>query len=277
MHTLRIQTDLFSLLAVVVVFGIIGAVGMWLFLRRKRRGMPSTETDGKQILYLVFSRLSHRLKTAGEVIRGHLHGFSDELPKDAERWRVARRAIGEEASDINSLIERLDVLVRLGMAGQPLIIEPVNVPRLLEDLMVNLGPAADAKGIVLGGIVGGPMQNVPHISGDASALREMFSNLLENAVKHNSTGTEVTAEVRQQDNRLLVRIADTGKGLSPEVLSQLFDRASPNYHPRVTKGGGMGLYLCKLLVELHNGEIAVTSVEGKGTEFRILLPLRRTQ
>jgi signal transduction histidine kinase len=206
-----------------------------------------------------------------------MHGFSDELPRDAERWRVARKAIGEEASDLNSLIDRLDVLVRLGMAGQPLVIEPVNVPQLLESLMVNLGPAADAKGIILGGIVQGPVQDIPHISGDASALREVFSNLLENAVKHNGPGTEVTAEARQQDNRLLVRIADNGKGIPAEILGHLFAKGSQNYHPRVTKGSGIGLYLCKLLVDLHGGEIAVKSVEGRGTEFRISLPLRRTK
>jgi len=275
---MKIQTDILSLLGIILGLSIlIGVVSTWLFLRRRRKRGLFLDTDVKETLYLVFSRLGHRLKTAGEVIRGHLHGFDDELPRDAERWRVARRAIGEEASEISSLIERLDVVVRLGMAGQPLIMEPVNVPRLLEELMVNLGPAADAKGIVLGGIIRGPLRDVPLISGDASALREVFSNLLENAVKHNGTGTEVTAEVRQRDNQLLVRIADTGKGVSPELLSNLFEKGGSNYRPQKTKGGGMGLYLCKLLVELHGGEIAIKSVEGKGTEFHILLPLRRMQ
>ena len=77
--------------------------------------------DGQESLYLVFSRLSHRLKTAGEVIRGHLHGLNDELPRDAERWRVARRAISDEASGIDSSVNRLDLVVHLGMAAQPLV------------------------------------------------------------------------------------------------------------------------------------------------------------
>ena len=271
-----IQTDIFSLLAVVLGFGVIGVVGTWLFLRRKRKQGRPLEAAENETLYLVFSRLGHRLKTAGEVIRGHLHGFSDELPNDAERWRVALRAIAEEASGINNLTDRLDLVVRLGMAGQRLVLEPVNVPRLLEDLMVDLGPAAEAKGIVLGGIVNS-VGDVGHISGDVSALREVFSNLLENAVKHNGEGTEITAEVRQQDDRLLVRIADTGKGMPPEVLSRLFEKGGLDYRPQMTKGTGMGLFLCKLLVELQGGEITATSVEGKGTEFRISLPLRRAE
>lgn len=153
--------------------------------------------------------------------------------------------------------------------------EPANVPRLLEDLMVDLGPAADAKGIVLGGIVSDLGHGVPHISADPMALREVFSNLLENAVKHNGPGTEITAEVKQQDNRLLVRIADNGKGMSREALRTIFEKGSRNYRPGAARGTGMGLYLCKLLVELHGGEITADSGDGGGTEFRITLPLRR--
>ena len=172
---------------------------------------------------MVFSRLSHRLKTIGEVIRGQLHGFSEDLPTDAERWRVARRTVAEEATEINSLTERLDLVVRLGRSGQPLVMEPVNVPRLVEDLMVDLGPSADAKNIVLGGVVNHSASAVPYISADMMALKEVFSNLIENAVKHNGTGTEITAEITQKNKNLVVRITDTGQGIPPGNLSMIFE------------------------------------------------------
>ena len=272
-----IQTDILSFIAVVLAAGAVGSVSTWLLLRRKRKQDVPIEVGGRETLYLVFSRIDHRLKTAVEVIRGHLHGFSDELPKDVERWRVARRAISEEASEINSLIDRLDLVVRLGMAEQPLVIEPVNVPRLLEDIMVNLGPSADAKSIVLGGVINKAGQDGDYISGDTSAFREVFSNLLENSIRHNGPGTEITAEVTHQGNNLLVRIIDNGKGIPQEIISHLFEKGIPRYHPRMTKGTGTGLYLCKLLIQLHGGQITAETVEGKRTEFRILLPLRRIQ
>jgi two-component system sensor histidine kinase ResE len=272
-----IQADIKSFIAVVISAAIIGSIITWLLLRTRRKKDIPKEADGRENLYLVFSRIDHRLKTAGEVIRGHLHGFSDELPQDAERWRVARRAISEEASEINSLIDRLDLVVRLGMAEQPLVIEPVNVPRLLEDVMVNLGPSADAKNIVLGGVINKAGQDAGYISGDVSALREVFSNLLENSIRHNGPGTEVTAEVTHQDSNLLVRITDNGKGIPQDIFSRLFEKGTKSYHPRMAKGTGTGLYLCKLLVQLHGGQITAKTVEGKSTEFRILLPLRRTQ
>ncbi len=272
-----ILTNIWSLAALTLGALCAGATAVWWVLHKKRRQYADGDAAEKEMLYLTFSRIGHRLKTAGEIVRGHLYGFNDELPKDAERWRVARKAIADEASGISTLVERLDLVVRLGMTRQPLVIEPVNVARMLEDLMVDLGPAADARGIFLGGVVAGSTRDAAYVSGDASVLREVFSNLLENAVRHNEPGTEVKAEVRQQDGDLLVRIADTGKGIRPEVLSGLFDGVGPSYRPQMTKGSGMGLYLCKLLVELHGGQITASTEAGKGTEFRILLPLRRTR
>jgi signal transduction histidine kinase len=273
---MRIQADIGSFIAWVIGAGLIGSIITWLLLRKRRKQNIPKDADGRETLYLIFSRIDHRLKTAVEVIRGHLHGFSNELPQDAERWRVARRAITEEASEINSLIDRLDLVVRLGMSEQPLVIEPVNIPLLLEDIMVNLGPSADAKGIVLGGLINKAGQDADYISGDASALREVFSNLLENSIRHNGPGIEITAEVTHQDSNLLVRIMDNGKGMPQEVLSRLFEKGTKSYHPRMTKGTGTGLYLCKLLIELHGGQITAEAVEDKSTEFQILLPLRRT-
>ena len=107
-------------------------------------------------------------------------------------------------------------------------------------------------------------------------MREVFSNLLENSIRHNGPGIEITAEVTHQDSNLLVRIMDNGKGMPQEVLSRLFEKGTKSYHPRMTKGTGTGLYLCKLLIELHGGQITAEAVEDKSTEFQILLPLRRT-
>jgi two-component system sensor histidine kinase ResE len=269
-----VQTDIYSLASTLLGALLLGVAATWVVMRRRRRRGSAIQTDGLEGLYLIFSRLSHRLKTAGEVIRGHLHGFTDELPADGERWRVARRAISDEALGIDSLVNRLDLVVRLGMADQPLVMEPVNVPGLLEELMIDMAPAAAAKGIVLGTSVE-EAQDLPHISADPMALREIFSNLVENAVKHSGSGTEVTAEVKMRGEALSVRIADTGKGMPQEALASIFERGSRKYRPGTARGTGMGLYLCKLLVELHGGDIVAKSTEGEGTEFQISLPAKR--
>lgn len=273
-----IQTDIYSLVSLSLGTGVFGGFVAWFLLRRRRSPAPALPMENPVGMYLLFSRISHRLKTVGEVVRGHLHGFSEELPHDAERWRVARKAITDEAFELDSLVNRLDLVVRLGMAGQPLVFEPVNVPRLLEDLMVDLGPAADSKGVILGGIVShSGAEGSCVISADPIALKEVFSNLLENAVRHNGSGTEVSAEVKQNNGRLYVRIADNGKGMSPDVLGSIFESGSRAYRPGAARGAGMGLYLAKLLIDLHGGAISAQSHNGNGTEFRIALPLRRVE
>ena len=271
-----IRTEAWFLLVLLGASFLLGMFLLALVHHIRRKGPLPSETDVNEALYLTVSRLSHRLKTVGEVIRGHLHGFTDQLPRDEERWRVARRAIGDEALEVGNLTQRLDLMVRLGMSGQPLVMEPVNIPLLLEDLMINLAPAAEAKGIVLGGVVRGEGEEVPHISGDEAALREVFSNLLENAVKHNGDGVEITSEVRHTNNRLTVTISDTGKGIPEELVSTMFARGNRRYAPGQNRGTGMGLYLCQLLTELHGGTISVSSSEGSGTSFEITLPLRRS-
>ena len=271
-----IETDVFSLLALAAGSFAFGIIMMWLVFRRRQR-RRSTDAADQGGLYVLFSRLSHQLKTAGEVIRGHLHGLSDELPRDAERWRVGRRAIAEEARGLDDLVNSLDLVVRLGMGEQPLVMEPVNVAGLLEDVMVDLGPAAEGKGVLLGGILNTGGHRIQHISADPLALKEVFRNLIENAVKHNEVGTEVTAEISQHGRQLDVRIADNGKGVSEDVLGRIFEKGGRDYRPGVARGTGMGLYLCRLLIQLHGGSITAKSVSGQGTEFRISLPIRRVR
>lgn len=275
MLAIVVRTELWFFFVLLAAALLLGAVLVFLIYRFGPKRARTVGSDGEGALYLIVSRLSHRLKTVGEVIRGHLHGFSDELPSDAERWRVARRAIGNEASEVGSLTQRLDLMVRLGMSGQPLVMEPVNLPALLEDIMIDLAPAAEAKGLVLGGVVRDEGAEVPYISADESALREVFSNILENAIKHNSAGTEVTAEVRAKGRTVEIDIADTGSGIPQETLSDMFDRGNRRYVPGENRGTGMGLYLCKLLTELHGGSISATSRDGEGTVFKLSLPSRR--
>src|SRR5262245_46832167 len=102
-------------LGIAILVGLaLGGVGIWLVLRGRRKTQPKPGPERRDGIYLLFSRISHELKTAREVIRGHLHGFGEELPADAERWRVAYRVISDEADGLERLIHRLDLVVRIG-------------------------------------------------------------------------------------------------------------------------------------------------------------------
>ena len=274
---MQILTDIWSIIAILAAALIVGAGIAYALCRNRVQWKNHMAKTEKQNLYIVFSHVTHHLKSSTEIIRGHLRGFNEDLPKNVERWQAARHVISEETDGIDTFIEKLDILVRLGIEKHSLIIEPVNVVRLLEDLMVKFGPIADSRGIFLGGIVtGGVLGNKMYVPADSGALKAIVSNILENSLKHNDKGTEIKAEVRQENHHIVISISDNGKGISPENLSRLFETVSLNYTPQKTRGSGMGLYLCKLLVELHHGKIMATSPAGKGLTIDVWLPLSRT-
>ncbi|MCH7972216.1 MAG: HAMP domain-containing histidine kinase [Chloroflexi bacterium] len=274
MNDLVVQSRLLAFILLMLGLLVLGVLIGYFVRRRSRSIQQAVESrSADENLYLAFSRLSHHLKSSGEIVRGHLRGFTDEVPTDAERWRVARRTIFDEANQITTMVERLDLLVRLGMTDRPLVMEPINLPGMIEDLMMGLAPSADEKGIVLGGVVKTSGDPQPIVSGDPSALREVFSNIVENAIVHGNSGSEIAAELHNGNGRVTVQISDTGPGMSDAQLQTLFRPGSSDRQPGVRTGTGMGLYLCKMLVELHGGTVVAKSKLGSGTSFEIDLPL----
>ena len=252
----------------ILVFGVIS---------RRLAKEPSVLPESRNnTLYVAVSHLSHQLKNMGQIIKGQIIGFSDRLPSDEDRWKVAQRAIREESDSIDVLTKRLDLIVRMGMPGQLLVMEPVNVARLLEDLFVKLAPAADEKGIELGGVGRGEGRENPHISADKVVLTEIFANLLDNALKHNQATTTITSEVAHKGGKLIVTISDNGSGIPREILDSIFAESNQKYVPGQNLGTGVGMYLSKLLTELHDGELTVQSTPEDGTKFTITLPVRRS-
>ena len=118
--------------------------------------------------------------------------------------------------------------------------------------------------------------SVPHLSGDEAVLPEVFSNVIENAVKHNDAGTQVNSEVKNAGRRMEINISDTGSGIAPGLLATMFARGNRRYARGEVRGIGMGMYVCKLLVELHGGTLSAESKQGQGTTFTISLPMRRS-
>jgi two-component system sensor histidine kinase VicK len=110
---------------------------------------------------------------------------------------------------------------------------------------------------------------------DASALGRVFGNLLSNAVKYSPHGGTITVEVTGQDGEAVVCVRDEGIGIPPEHLGRVFDRFYRVPNDLATRQGGIGLGLpvCKALVEAHGGRIWVDSRPGQGSTFAFTVPL----
>jgi len=112
------------------------------------------------------------------------------------------------------------------------------------------------------------------LQADPGAIHRLMQNLLDNAVKFTDSGGNVSISMTAQDNYIVIEVADDGVGMSPEDQERLFQRfRRGKAGKRSTTGNGLGLYLCKQIVDAHSGSIDVTSAEGVGTKFKITLPI----
>jgi signal transduction histidine kinase len=113
------------------------------------------------------------------------------------------------------------------------------------------------------------------IYADPKSIEEIFSNLVTNAINYSPGGGQVSVSANGLGEYMEIRVADTGVGIDPEELPKIFDKFYRVKHPetRQVMGTGLGLAIVKGVIEAHQGTIDVESTLGKGTVFRILLPV----
>jgi signal transduction histidine kinase len=122
-------------------------------------------------------------------------------------------------------------------------------------------------------------QSVPPIMGDPDKLKEVFINIIGNAMKFTQKGGKITITFTQLEQRLEITISDNGSGIAAEDLPRLFQKfgllpGAYSVSGTTSQGSGLGLYICKKIIELHHGSIEATSPGvGKGTKIIIMLPI----
>jgi two-component system phosphate regulon sensor histidine kinase PhoR len=176
---------------------------------------------------------------------------------------------------VNRLARLTDDLLELAKVeslGKPKSVQSVDVWRIIDEVMEALEPQIRAKQITV--------QIQPHETcvaarGNPDQIRQVFWNLLDNAVKYNVEGGQVSVALSSETPWLHVSVADTGIGIPEEEQSRIFERfyRVDKARSRALGGTGLGLSIVKHIVEAHGGQIAVTSEPGNGSVFRFTLPL----
>jgi signal transduction histidine kinase len=118
--------------------------------------------------------------------------------------------------------------------------------------------------------------SMPHIAADPRRLEQVLNNLLSNALKFTPEGGEIELGICPYKGEVEVWIRNTGVGIAPEEIGQLFEKYKQTTSGKTSKhkGTGLGLAICKMIVEAHGGRIWAESEPGKGTQFTFTLPLR---
>jgi K+-sensing histidine kinase KdpD len=217
------------------------------------------------------SIVSHELRTPLSAMLG----WASMLEKgslDAATAERAIRSIHDNATRQVRLVDELLDLSRLTSGRLTLVMEDVDLRSLLHGVVDSIIPSATAAGLEL------DIEAVPPIMlrGDARRLEQVFFNLLGNALKFTSRGGRVGLSVNVESAQVQVRVWDTGAGIDPAFLPQMFDRFSQGdvLGERRYGGVGLGLAIAKELVEAHKGRIAAESPgAGRGSTFVVTLPL----
>ncbi|MCB0131407.1 MAG: GAF domain-containing protein [Caldilineaceae bacterium] len=223
------------------------------------------------------SIISHELKTPVALIKGYAQTLAREDAEwDAETARQGLEIIEEEADRLESLINNLLDVSRIQASGLRLDFADVDLESLAQRVAANFRTQTSDHQIEL------DFPNpLPFVWGDSARLRQVLDNLVSNAIKYSPQGGAIRIggwsepdPAKIGRNRAVIYVADQGVGIPADELAHIFERfyRVDSTLRRSTDGVGLGLFLCKSIVDAHNGEIWVRSEHEKGTTFFVALP-----
>jgi heavy metal sensor kinase len=212
---------------------------------------------------------SHELRTPLTVIRTESE-VALARPLNPEDCRNLIESVLEECERLTHLTEQLLAMAREDAGAGGRALEPVDLSALVHDVVEDMRPLAEARGLLLHSEPDGPLP----LPGDGPRLRQVFINLLDNAIKYTPTGGTVRVQLARGDGAAVVTVRDTGIGISPEHLPRVFDRfyRVDKARSREQGGTGLGLSIARSIVASHGGSIKVDSAPGQGTTFTVTLP-----
>ncbi|MFN3559734.1 MAG: ATP-binding protein [Brevundimonas sp.] len=216
------------------------------------------------------SNISHELRTPLNGVLGIAQVIEDDLLTPQQRDRMA--LLKEAGKAQLRLIENLLVAMRLQNDAVALHTAPFSPDHLLRQMAADYRGGAAAKGLTFRIEAKAPTRRL----GDEGQIARLIEPIIDNAVRFTTTGT-VTVRARETHNALIFEVADTGPGVPPEVVADLFNAFSQmdETSTRATDGAGLGLAISHGLTTVMKGRIEVESQPGEGSLFRVTLPLER--
>ena len=216
----------------------------------------------------------HELRTPLSSLSAASHLLLRSELEEGQRSQI-RQTIFNEVQRLNELTTNFLELSRLDSGRVRFEREPVHIEGLVRECMEILRPQANAEGVTLEIDAG---QVLAPVLGDRSQLKRLLLNLINNAIKYNNKGGWVRVTLEGVNRSLVLVVSDNGPGIPPEGLDNLFDRfyRVPDQEGRVG-GTGLGLAIAKKITLNHGGNISVQSELGKGTTFKVELPVENSK
>ncbi|MCA8943747.1 MAG: GHKL domain-containing protein [Planctomycetes bacterium] len=213
----------------------------------------------------LFAGFAHEIRNPLSTIGLNLQLVKEdfgaaETPRDK---RVVRRldTIEQEVKRLQGILDEFLGFVRVPKLDR----KPTSLEQLISELVEFITPELAEQGMALRSYL---ESSVDSVSVDPAQIRAVLLNLVRNAAQASKRGDEIMITLRRDDGGVLIRVTDTGEGMTPEVRDQAFRP----YFSTKKSGTGLGLPIVRRIVEQHGGSIELASEVGKGTQFTIRLP-----
>jgi PAS domain S-box-containing protein len=232
--------------------------------------------EAEELQSTFLSVISHELQTPIAIIKGYAGLFADaDTEIKPEQVREKMQIIQEESERLSKLVDNLLYASRLQAGGIELGRAPVDMPSLIKRVVQKMKGVSKQHSLQVR-----LPEELPAVLADYDKIQQVLVNLIENAIKYSPKGGSIVIEAEPTSTEVVVSVTDQGIGVPTSERQRIFDRFSrlDSRYVRERKGAGLGLYICKAIIEAHGGRIWVEPTIGVepsdmgGSRFSFSLP-----
>jgi two-component system phosphate regulon sensor histidine kinase PhoR len=244
---------------------IIIPVVAWILTRHTLTPLQQIHEQQKQFV----SDVSHELRTPLSIMSGEIE-ITLRKPRQTNEYIQILTSSKEELSHLINLVKNLLFLAKEDQKAISLQSEKVDLTDLLNNVISTLKEKINKKKIILKLKLADESIT---IIGQASMLRQLFFNIIDNAIIYTPENGKINIALSANTNQVIIKVIDTGIGIAPKEQKKVFERFYRVDSSRSqTKGYGLGLAICQSIVSIHKGHIDIASKLGKGTAVTVFLP-----
>jgi two-component system sensor histidine kinase KdpD len=229
--------------------------------RAKAQAALAIEAETERVRSALLASISHDLRTPLAVITGSASTLAERGERlSAEERAALAQSVYQQARDMSELVTKVLQMTRLESGAIKLERDWDSLAEIAGAVLRRLRDRLSTHLVMLD-----LPDNLPLVRVDASLIEQVLGNLLENAARHTPPRTLIRLKAQNQGTQLVISVEDFGPGLPEGDLERIFDK----FH----RGAGLGLAICRAIVQLHGGRIWAERLPGVGTAFRFTLPL----
>ena len=217
------------------------------------------------------ANVSHELRTPISLLQGYTESIVDGIVTEPDEIRDSLAIVLDESKRLNRLVNELLNVARMDAEGLSVEKELQPIQHLLDKMESKYRMQSEELGLTMTFDSNNDEQLWNY---DMDRMDQVLTNLIDNATRYTQAGDSIKISIDEDSDFNILTITDTGTGIAPEHLKQVFDRfyKVDAARKRGKQGTGLGLFICKMIIEEHGGRIDVESELGKGTSFIIRLP-----